>query len=199
LADFGLALPLSQGSITVYRGHARWMAPELWPGHTRADQISSDCLVKSDMYSYGLVMLFLITGTTPWDNTSEESICPFDESMKSDGSWPSEPPSDIRYTVPSVLASELQNIVNVCYVEDPLKRATSELVHGQFFWGMVCVGTIEINICTTCYLSLSPVDRSNPFSVTDISSEFFSCGFLGNTQIFVADSIVTEVNTPQDS
>ena len=170
------------------------MAPELWPGHTRADQISSDCLLKSDLYSYGLVMLFLITGKTPWDNTSEESICPFDESMESDGLWPSEPPSDIRYTIPPVLASELQNIVNVCYVEDPLTRATSELVHDRFFRGMFVL-TIDQHSVELSYLFLSYIDRSNPFSVTDISSEFFSCGFLDNTHIFVADSVVAEVNT----
>ena len=36
------------------------------------------------------------------------------------------------------------------------------------------------------------VDRKNPFDVEQISAEYFICGFL-KTEIFVADSCVTEV------
>lgn len=55
-------------------------------------------------------------------------------------------------------------------------------------------GRVYLDVATVCSQQLLYcIDRSNPFRVSDMSSEFFSCGFLDDTQIFVADSLVTEV------
>ena len=71
LADFGLSLPLSQDNIKTYGGHARWMAPELWLSQTSLHPQSKELCLKSDVFSYGLILLFLITGKTPWHSITD--------------------------------------------------------------------------------------------------------------------------------
>ena len=39
------------------------------------------------------------------------------------------------------------------------------------------------------------VHKENPYSVTVTTAEFFACGFLKDTQIVVADSLVDEVTS----
>jgi hypothetical protein len=80
-----------------------------------------------------------------------------------------EPPIGDRYQIPENLAPQLLAIVRRCYVEQPSGRANSTQLNNEHY-----------------------KDRENPFRVEDISGEFFSCGFLDETKIFVADSRVTE-------
>ena len=220
LADFGLSLPLSQDSIKTYGGHLRWRAPELWHDPKSDYQLTNEDLLKSDMYSYGLILLFLITGKNPWhdepieypsQNQSRSS------SSSSHSSWIEPPPGD-RYQLPESLAPELWAVVELCYVEQPNERVNSSQLNTERYKGefsvwicmpvhplvglsfglsifrqsVVCLAwSLNLTYISGCIFAQS--DRENPFRVEDISGEFFSCGFLEDTKIFVADSRVTEV------
>ncbi|XP_065831673.1 uncharacterized protein [Oscarella lobularis] len=185
LADFGLALAVDQkNKMRSYRGHALWKAPENYHSQFSLDDLPRDALVRSDMYSYGLVLLFLVTGKKPWSPdpifmSSDASLMSGSSSRQTETSASSvadeddeddfpEMPSGNRYEIPSQLPGTLNEIVKASYCEDPKERLTAPDLYETSFR-----------------------DRKNPFDVEQISAEYFTCGFL-KTEIFVADSCVTE-------
>lgn len=60
LADFGLALDMEQGSLGQTFGTAHYIAPE------QAIQ-SADAVPQSDLYSLGVILYEMLTGTVPFD------------------------------------------------------------------------------------------------------------------------------------
>ncbi|KAF8479847.1 kinase-like domain-containing protein [Gautieria morchelliformis] len=72
LADFGLSSCIAAGESTTSTfnfGSVRWMAPELFPSY-RSVIMSKSC--ASDTYSYGLVILEVITGERPYKHFSTD-------------------------------------------------------------------------------------------------------------------------------
>ena len=139
LADFGLSLPLSQDNIKTYGGHARWMAPELWLSQTSLHQQSKELCLMSDVFSYGLILLFLITGKTPWHSITDLDY-PTASSSSNSGSFSrgissSEPPDKGRFEIPGNFAPELLAIIQHCYQEKPTDRANCSQVNYPYYKG----------------------------------------------------------------
>ncbi|KAF8516479.1 kinase-like domain-containing protein, partial [Gautieria morchelliformis] len=73
LADFGLSSVFAAGESTTSTftgGSVRWMAPELFLSDSPDDITSKTC--ASDTYSYGSVILEVITGERPYKDISND-------------------------------------------------------------------------------------------------------------------------------
>jgi serine/threonine protein kinase len=67
LADFGLALDVEQGSMGEIFGSPRYIAPE-------QARRSTDAVPQSDLYSVGIILYQMLTGTVPFDDPSPTSV-----------------------------------------------------------------------------------------------------------------------------
>ena len=67
LTDFGLALDLTQGTVGDTFGTAHYVAPE-------QAQNSADASAQSDIYSFGVMLFEMMTGSVPFDGDSATGI-----------------------------------------------------------------------------------------------------------------------------
>ena len=67
LADFGLALDVTQGTLGEVFGTPHYIAPE-------QARRSSDAVPQSDIYSWGVVLYEMLTGIVPFDDPSPTSL-----------------------------------------------------------------------------------------------------------------------------
>lgn len=67
LADFGLALNLSQGTVGDVLGTPHYVAPE-------QARNSADAIPQSDLYSLGIVLYELFAGVVPFDDPSPTAV-----------------------------------------------------------------------------------------------------------------------------
>ena len=67
LTDFGLALDVNQGSIGKAFGSAYYIAPE-------QARRSSEAVPQSDLYSLGVILYEMLTGSVPFDDPSPASL-----------------------------------------------------------------------------------------------------------------------------
>ena len=60
------------------------------------------------------------------------------------------------------------------------------------------LGNIIIECCSLKNLTaaMKMFDKENPYKAKETEGEFFACGFLTNTNIYVVDSVVREVSVP---
>ncbi|KIJ10903.1 hypothetical protein PAXINDRAFT_16125 [Paxillus involutus ATCC 200175] len=75
ISDFGLSSILEEYNVTSYfkscrPGAIRWVAPELLEGHEKSPKPT----IKSDVYSYGCVMLHVLSGKVPYSEVSDYQI-----------------------------------------------------------------------------------------------------------------------------
>eukprot|EP00803_Ostreobium_quekettii_P010589 evm.model.scf_459.4 EVM.evm.TU.scf_459.4 scf_459:84296-85363(+) len=117
LVGFGKANPsgnITERNTVRKHGDSRFAAPEIFDGKA--------CDMKSDIYSFGIVMYEMIWETLPYGrNATEAKVM----SMKTSG----EPPFD---TPPGSCPAELLNLMEECCAVDPAARPlTMEKVHQQ--------------------------------------------------------------------
>src|SRR5512135_596063 len=67
LTDFGLALDVEQGSLGEVFGSSRYIAPE-------QARRSSGAVPQSDLYSLGVVLYEMLTGSAPFDDPSPTAV-----------------------------------------------------------------------------------------------------------------------------
>lgn len=67
LMDFGLALQITEGSMGEVFGTPHYMAPE-------QARRSADAVPASDLYSLGVLIYEMLTGSVPFDDTSPTSV-----------------------------------------------------------------------------------------------------------------------------
>ncbi|KIJ09699.1 hypothetical protein PAXINDRAFT_17217 [Paxillus involutus ATCC 200175] len=75
ISDFGLSSILEEYNVTSYfkscrPGAIRWVAPELLEGPAQLPKRS----IQSDVYSYGCVMLHVLSGKVPYSEVSDYQI-----------------------------------------------------------------------------------------------------------------------------
>ncbi|XP_020917157.1 uncharacterized protein LOC110254472 isoform X2 [Exaiptasia diaphana] len=161
-------IALNQRMDSFY--NARWTAPEIWEYVDEADELNEEVLddqyhsdevffLRADIYSYGQVIAYLLTGESPWQGhhtASVENLRNFIE-------------KENKVNVPEKFGGPLKQIIEACREENPEKRPTmQELIYNYFS------------------------TDSNPYQSDAESAEFFCCGFLNDTKMFVADSLVDE-------
>jgi len=120
--------------------------------------------LQADIYSYGMVIAFCLTGESPWGNVVTTIL-------ESGEEWN---PDVAKVALPQHLPIEdyVRKIIEICYSEDTDTRPkAAQDVVDMFFKG-----------------------KQNPYKSEPSKAEFFFCGFLTNTNIFVADSLVDETS-----
>ncbi|CAH1272445.1 MAP3K7 [Branchiostoma lanceolatum] len=120
---------------------------------------SIEMFMRADMFSYGLLLGYLITGEKPYDKHGTFTL--------QNPAKTTQVPQKV--VLHSSLSGPLPEIIKSCYDDEPTARPTSEDIVAQYF----------------------SVD-DNPYESEALKAEFFSCGFLQDTKIFVADSLVGE-------
>ncbi|XP_060072385.1 uncharacterized protein LOC132552248 [Ylistrum balloti] len=171
VADFGLAW-YSQGEaneteyvrpsgsttrgMSSYYLNIRWGAPEFARYGEKEYDITD--YKQGDMYSFGLVMTYTLTGVKALANIS--SSCLSSESDESD---------DDPVKLPKSLEGTLRAAIETCVQHDPEARKSARHLLAEYF----------------------SVDK-NPYQIDPTQVEFFSCGFMEKTDIFVADSYIGE-------
>ncbi|XP_035684570.1 uncharacterized protein LOC118421409 isoform X1 [Branchiostoma floridae] len=121
---------------------------------------SIETFMRADMFSYGLLLGYLITGQKPYDKYGTLTL-------QSKAATTTQAPQKV--SPHDSLTGPLPEIIKSCYDDEPTARPTSGDVVAQHF----------------------SVDE-NPYESEALKAEFFSCGFLQDTKIFVADSLVGE-------
>ncbi|CAB3981507.1 serine threonine- kinase drkD [Paramuricea clavata] len=147
LADFGLALLRNLNDLAQDEAqhHRSWCAPECLLDTETMIEVES--FMRSDIFSYGLVLHYMLTGSM---ERREEQKAP-------------EPPQNLG-------KGPLKDLYDSCLRLGSEERPTAaEIINKKF-----------------------QVHTTNPYTVTLQTAEFFTFGFLKDTQIVVADSLVDE-------
>ncbi|CAC5380261.1 unnamed protein product [Mytilus coruscus] len=167
LTDFGLSKAghqintnhPSESRISSVFGVAniRWDAPEVFQVRL-GSELSLEDYKRADIYCFGNVLTFTLTGEQPDDKISTETLA---NSLDL-----TEKISDLD--LPKTLTGHLNDVIFKCRRVDPKDRPTAKNILQDFF-------SLEKN---------PHLLQANQKTEAD----FFSCGFLDKTDIFVADS-----------
>ncbi|XP_074627554.1 uncharacterized protein LOC141885649 [Acropora palmata] len=179
LADFGLSRPVEHIGSDLSLFHARWAAPEVWheyieeefweDGETE-EQLSQEVytdILNDEMFHlradiYSYGQLVAYTLTGKMPWQGRNSVSV--KNINNDLIQKGD-----RVEIPERLSGQLLNVIQDCRLEEPEKRPTAETLVMHYYSGDV-----------------------NPYQAETQSAEFFSCGFLQHTSIFVAESLVDE-------
>ena len=114
VADFGTAMKLGGGwdqaafESACSTRRPRWTAPEAIK-HFGGTRPSSESLIKSEVYSFGMICYEVLTGKYPFDG------------MK-DGALLKQIEAGVRLELPGELDNDLKGIITSCWDPDPNKR-----------------------------------------------------------------------------
>ncbi|XP_033752711.1 carbon catabolite-derepressing protein kinase-like [Pecten maximus] len=144
-----------------YDLNIRWGAPEFTRCEMKEYNIKD--YQRGDMYSFGLVMAYTLTGVKALANISSSRL----SSSESENDLEGDP-----VELPKSLEGTLRTIIETCVQQDPAVRKSASDLMAEYF----------------------SVDR-NPYQIVPTQVEFFSCGFLEKTDIYVADSYIEEGDT----
>ncbi|XP_076115138.1 uncharacterized protein LOC143082974 [Mytilus galloprovincialis] len=167
LTDFGLSNAghqintnhLSESSISSVVGVANkiWDAPEVFQVRLGCE-LSLEDYKKADIYCFGNVLTFMLTGEQPCEKISTKTLAlSLDLTEKI---------ADLD--LPKNLTGHLNDLIFNCRRVDPKYRPTAKNILDFFF-------------CLEKNLHLMQANQKT-------EADFFSCGFLDKTDIFVADS-----------
>ncbi|XP_067019261.1 uncharacterized protein [Acropora muricata] len=178
LADFGLSRPVECVGSDLPLFHVRWTAPEVLDEYIEEEpceepeteeQLSQEDYsdvpneeefhLMADIYSYGQVVAYTLTGKMPWQGLNSLSVKGIHHLIQKDN----------RVEIPERLNGQLRNVIRDCRLEEPESRPAAETLVTHYYSGDV-----------------------NPYQAEAQSAEFFSCGFLQQTSVFVAESLVDE-------
>lgn len=119
ICDFGLSRYIDNPDsfLTVDIGTPHWMAPELFTSH--------DYTNKVDVYSYGIILWELLTGTYPFRHYNSlqiaYAVCKEDER-----------PEIPRYCGSSLTPNELKDLITQCWEKNPNSRPPFISIYKKF-------------------------------------------------------------------
>lgn len=119
ICDFGLSRFVNNPDsfLTVDIGTPHWMAPELFTSHTYSNKV--------DIYSYGILLWELLTGTYPFQGLNSAQIAYF---VCQEDRRP-EIPEKVGQTQTPV---ELMKLIRQCWGKDPSLRPYFSNIYNQF-------------------------------------------------------------------
>ncbi len=133
LSDFGIARIITDKTLLVRAFHVanieaasyQFAAPEILLGHRETDCTDAELLKASDVYSYGMVMINMMTRRLPWQNcrTPEEIIKKLEQKMR-----PIVPPEIVRYAANNAAMQQMLHLTFACWDEDPRARPSMDQV-----------------------------------------------------------------------
>ncbi|XP_068751255.1 uncharacterized protein [Montipora capricornis] len=183
LADFGLSRTVERTGNDLSLFHARWTAPEVWDEYideefingSESESESEEQLSQEDYPGNGEDEMFYLRA----DIYSCGQVVAYTltgkmpwhgrNSVSVKGIQNNLIQKDDRVEVPEELGGQLRNVIQDCRMSNPEERPTAEKLVMDYFSGDI-----------------------NPYQAEARSAEFFSCGFLKHTSIFVAESLVDE-------
>ncbi|KAG2143612.1 kinase-like domain-containing protein [Suillus clintonianus] len=139
VADFGLSLmyseviSASQASWTsTLKGNMRWMAPELLEDREDGSQVRPS--EQSDMYSFGGIMLQVLTNKVPYYHLSNDAAIVLCIAK-------SQTPSRSRYPP---LPDKYWELIEQCWSTDPRDRPSTEGADGVIRNEFYTLSTLEL-------------------------------------------------------
>ncbi|KAL5006204.1 hypothetical protein ScPMuIL_015010 [Solemya velum] len=171
LSSFNSTLPGSSEFIH----HVRWGPPEFLSdeesGESSSDMESSNSsnpgktfvledFKKGDMYCFGLLLSYSLTGKVPYVSISSSSL---------ETAIASKQIEHHPIHLPPRLDGPLKAAIDVCLETEPKRRISADQAVGEYF-----------------------LEDANPYAIFSKDVEFFSCGFMDKTDIFVADSCTND-------
>lgn len=182
LADFGLSRTVERSGNDLSLFHARWTAPEVWDDYIIDDEynieeltnttedktVEEECISLDDELFYLRADIYSYAQVVAYTLTGN---MPWQgrNSVSVQGIQNNLIKKEDRVELPEELGGVLRKVVEDCRLENPAKRPTADQLVLEYFSGDV-----------------------NPYQTEARSAVFFSCGFLQNTYIFVAESLVDE-------
>ncbi|KAK3101518.1 hypothetical protein FSP39_004162 [Pinctada imbricata] len=185
VADFGLAWHAEQINIACTPAvkmsglsssstrssssgvNIRWGPPEFF-SESESDEVekkdpafrtlSFEDYKRGDVYCFGLVLAYTLTGQKPFDHLTTSTL-----------EWWREQPLSPSYSFLSKLRGPLPDVIVTCIQDCPTNRSSIE------------------NLTDTFLLDASPYENAAD------EAEFFSCGILRKTNIFIADTCTTNI------
>lgn len=115
---------------------------------------------KGDMYCFGLLLSYSLTGQVPYITYSSSSV---------ETAIVSKQVEHHPIELPPKLEGPLKSAIDVCLKTEPEKRISADQANSEYF-----------------------SEDTNPYAIFSKNVEFFSCGFMDKTHIFVADSCTNE-------
>lgn len=176
LADFGLSRTIERSDNDLSLFHARWTAPEVWDDYFTDDEYNVEELTDTteehtgfdDEFFYLRADIYSyaqVVAYTLTGNTPWQGR----NSVSVQGIQNNLIKKEDRVELPEELGGVLRKVIEDCRLENPEMRPRADQLVLEYFSGDV-----------------------NPYQTEAKSAEFFSCGFLQNTYIFVAESLVDE-------
>lgn len=104
----------------------RWTAPEVLPD---ADINDENFHLRADIYSYGQVVAYTLTGKIPWQGRNSASVKVIHRNLiqKDDREEISKEEGSGRLTI--------MDVIRDCRLEKPERRPTAETLVARYYWG----------------------------------------------------------------
>ena len=82
--------------------------------------------LRADIYSYGQLVAYTLTGKMPWQGRNSVSVKGIDNDLIQKGD---------RVEIPERLSGQLMNVIRDCRLEEPEKRPTAETLVMHYYSG----------------------------------------------------------------
>ena len=93
--------------------------------------------LRADIYSYGQVVAYTLTGNTPWQGTNSVSVLGIQNNLIK---------KEDRVELPEELGGLLRKVIEDCRMENPEMRPTADELVSEYFSGKVSKSSIYFHL-----------------------------------------------------